>query len=125
MDSMPPATTSLASPARMDWAASMTAFSPDPHTLLMVTAGIVAGSPPFTAACRAGACPPPAETTFPTMTSSMSPTSTPERSTAARMAMAPRSVAASGLSPPRKRPMGVRAPPLRMTAVFDASAISL
>ncbi len=55
MDSMPPATTSRASPARTACAASMTALSPDPHTLFTVSAGIVAGSPPFTAAWRAGA----------------------------------------------------------------------
>ncbi len=50
MDSMPPATIRLASPARMAWAASITALSPDPHTLLTVSAGIVAGRPLCTAA---------------------------------------------------------------------------
>src|SRR5690606_9633820 len=121
---MPPATTSLWSPARIDCAASMTALSPEPHTLLIVTAGMVAGSPPFTAARRAGACPAPACTTFPMMTSSTSAGSIPERSTAARTAMAPSCGAVSGLRPPRKRPMGVRAPPRRMTAVFEGSVMA-
>jgi len=54
IDSIPPATTSLASPALIDCAANITAFSPDPQTLLTVMAGIVAGSPPWIAAWRAG-----------------------------------------------------------------------
>src|SRR2546430_2021119 len=33
------------SPARIAWAASITALSPDPHTLLMVSAGTVPGRP--------------------------------------------------------------------------------
>ncbi len=38
IDSMPPATTISASPALMAWAASITAFRPEPQTLLMVRA---------------------------------------------------------------------------------------
>ena len=38
MDSMPPATTMSTSPAAIPCAASITAFNPDPHTLLIVSA---------------------------------------------------------------------------------------
>ena len=110
MDSIPPATTALTSPARTACAASITALSPDPQTLLMVMAGTVAGIPAPMAAWRAGACPSAATTTLPMMTSSIVLTSMPERSTAARMATAPNSGADRGPRPPRKRPMGVRAP---------------
>src|SRR5262245_47889800 len=41
----------------MPWAASITALSPEPQTLLMVRAATLAGSPPRMAACRAGAWP--------------------------------------------------------------------
>src|SRR5262245_53154839 len=51
------------------------------------------------------------------MASSTCAGSIPERSTAALTAIAPRSGAESGLSPPRNLPMGVRAPPFRMTGV--------
>ena len=50
MLSMPPATITWASPARMAWAPNMQAFKPDPHTLLIVVAGIVSGRPPKMAA---------------------------------------------------------------------------
>ena len=60
IDSMPPATATSMSPVAMPWAASITAFSPEPHTLLIVSAATVSGSPPRSAACRAGAWPRPA-----------------------------------------------------------------
>ena len=41
MLSMPPATISWASPARIAWSASMTAFRPEPQTLLIVSAATV------------------------------------------------------------------------------------
>ena len=43
----------------------MTAFSPEPHTLLTVYAAMVSGSPAISAACRAGFWPTPACTTLP------------------------------------------------------------
>src|ERR1035437_5434308 len=49
---MPPATSSCASPALMACAASITACSPEPHTLLMVYAGTVAGTQTGPAARR-------------------------------------------------------------------------
>ena len=45
MLSMPPATTTSASPARISAAASMIAFSPEPQTRLIVVALVVTGSP--------------------------------------------------------------------------------
>jgi hypothetical protein len=40
MLSMPPATMTYAFPDRMDWAAMITASMPEPHTTLMITAGV-------------------------------------------------------------------------------------
>ena len=71
MFSMPPATMICASPARIAWSASITAFSPEPHTLLIVSAAIVSGKPAYSAACRAGAWPKPAANTLPMITSSI------------------------------------------------------
>ena len=68
-----------------------------------------------------GACPAPADRTFPRIASSIWSAGTPERSTAALTAAAPRSGADNAASPPRKRPTGVRALPLRMTGVFGSS----
>ena len=55
IDSMPPATTSLASPAAICVAASITALSPEPQTLFTVVHGTELGSPAASAAWRAGA----------------------------------------------------------------------
>jgi hypothetical protein len=52
---MPPATTTSASPAATACAAIHTALSPDPQTLLMVTAPTERGRPARAAAWRAGA----------------------------------------------------------------------
>jgi hypothetical protein len=79
---MPPATTTSVSPVATPCAASMTAFRPDPQTLLIVSAATVGGSPAWIAAWRAGAWPSPAETTLPMMTSSTAAGSTPARRTA-------------------------------------------
>ena len=109
MLSMPPATMTSASPARMADAPIITAFSPEPQTLLMVVALTPSGSPALSAACRAGAWPAPAWSTWPMIASSMRSGAIPARSTAARMAMAPRSVAGVVESPPPNLPIGVRA----------------
>ena len=45
IDSMPPATATSMSPVAMPCEASMTALSPDPHTLLMVRAATWSPSP--------------------------------------------------------------------------------
>ena len=66
-------TISSASPARIAWAASITALRPEPHTLLTVKAAMVSGRPALSAACRAGFWPTPACSTLPMMTSSTRP----------------------------------------------------
>ena len=108
MLSMPPATMSSASPARMADAPIITAFSPEPHTLLMVVALTPSGSPAFSAASRPRLARS-AWSTWPMIASSTFSGATPERSTAARMAVAPRSVAGVVESAPPNLPMGVRA----------------
>ena len=57
MLSMPPATTTIASPVWIAWAPRLTAFSPDPHTIWQLQAGTEYGMPALTLACRAGFCP--------------------------------------------------------------------
>ncbi len=68
MLSIPPATTISASPSAIACAASITDFSPEPQTLFTVMHSTEVGSPAKIAACLAGACPTPAETTLPMMT---------------------------------------------------------
>ncbi len=70
MDSIPPATIISASPALMAWAAIMTDFRPEAHTLFMVVAGTSLGIPDRMSTCRAGFCPWPAVRTLPKITSS-------------------------------------------------------
>ena len=89
MLSMPPATTSDASPARMAWSASITAFKPEPQTLLTVNAPTESGNPAKIAACRAGFWPSPAPITLPMMTSLIDRPVDPVRSRRALMQAAP------------------------------------
>src|SRR5438445_5266972 len=105
---MPPATAISMSPARIAWSASMTAFKPEPQTLLTVSAAMVSGRPPRSAAWRAGFWPSPALTTFPMMHSSTACGSRPARRTASATTSAPSRVAASDFSVPRNLPVGVR-----------------
>ena len=72
MLSIPPATTTWASPLRISRAARLTAFSDDAQTLLTVNAGTLVGSPAFSAAWRAGIWPMPAVITVPMITWSTS-----------------------------------------------------
>ncbi len=69
MLSWPPAMTISLSPSRIACAASITAFRPEPQTLLMVIAGTDCGSPLLITAWRAGFWPVPACSTWPRMTS--------------------------------------------------------
>ncbi len=109
MLSMPPATITSAEPALiMSWA-KMAACIPDPQTLLTVTASAEFGRPAPSAAWRAGAWPRPAGSTQPMNTLSTCSPLTPARSSAALIAVAPRSVAFTGARAPWKPPMGVRA----------------
>ena len=82
IDSMPPATITSWSPARIIASAISTARMLDAHTLLIVSAGTSIGSPAPTAACRAGAWPAPPWSTWPMMAYSTSPSSTSTRSSA-------------------------------------------
>src|SRR5208282_706186 len=122
MDSMPPATTISDSPVITACAARATAFSPEPHTLLMVIAATSGGSPPPSAACRAGACPSPAETTLPMMHSSTCFASLSARRTASATTFAPSCVAEHDDSPPWNLPTGVRTA-LKMTAESMAAPL--
>ncbi len=95
MLSMPPATTISAEPATMRSCANIAAFIADPHILLTVVQPAASGTPALSEACRAGAWPCPAGRTLPMITSCTSSGATPERSIAALIATAPRSLAAS------------------------------
>ncbi len=106
---MPPATTTSASPSATAWAPAITALSPEPHTLLSVQHGVASGRPAYSAAWRAGACPSPACSTLPRITSSTSEGETPARASASRTATAPSRVAGTDEREPRKEPTGVRA----------------
>src|SRR5437773_10394863 len=108
IDSMPPATATSMSPTRMAWSAIITALRPEPHTLLIVSAATWSGSPPWSAAWRAGFWPRPAETTLPMMHSSTICGSMPARRTASATTRAPSAVAVKLLSAPRNFPVGVR-----------------
>ena len=68
IDSIPPVTTSSASPARIIESAISTARIDDAHTLLIVSDGTSIGIPAPIAACRAGACPAPPCSTWPMIT---------------------------------------------------------
>src|SRR5918998_148343 len=75
-------------------AARMTALRLAPQTLLTVVAPTLVGSPPSTAHCRAMFWPSPADTTFPSSTSSTAARSgSRARCTAARTTVAPRPLA--------------------------------
>src|SRR3954454_21557071 len=111
MLSMPPATMMSAEPAETRSCASMTAFMPEPHILLMVVVVVDFGRPAPSAAWRPGACPCPAGKTQPKITSSMSSGLVPARSMAERIAAAPSSGAFTSLKSPWKPPIGVRAEP--------------
>ena len=69
MLSIPPAMTHSAWPNWIVWAAAMTAFIPDEHTLFTVHVMVVDGKPAPIAACLAGAWPIPPCSTHPMTTS--------------------------------------------------------
>ncbi len=100
MLSMPPATTTSFDPATSPSCASIVAFIAEPHILDSVVQWTDVGSPAFSAAWRAGACPCPAIRQLPNSTSCTSPGAMPARSTAALIATAPRSLADSDAKSP-------------------------
>src|SRR3954464_11735295 len=119
---MPPVTTTSTSPARIIESAISTARIEDAQTLLIVSAGVsfgrpaaIAARPPGArrrpaaiAACRAGAWPAPACNTWPMITYCGSCGSSPIRSSAPRMAIAPSSGASWDARPPPSLRKGVR-----------------
>src|SRR5215472_11515763 len=111
-------------PERICSAAIITALRPEPHILLIVVAGTACGIPAPSAAWRAGACPRLAGRTHPMITSWMSPGATPEACTAAWAAALPSLTALSGVSAPRKAPMGVRLADTMTTSGADMVAAS-
>src|SRR6202023_3548551 len=119
MDSSPPASTTCAEAARIWSAASITAFSPEPHILLTVVHGTLTGTPAPTAAWRAGAWPRPAGSTHPMITSSSSAASMPAAAMAALAAALPSCTAVSGVSAPWNAPIGVRLAETMTTSWLD------
>src|SRR6185503_15356002 len=116
---MPPATATLRSPARMDWSTIPAERIPDAQTLLTVSEETSFGIPPLICAWRLGIWPWPAWSTWPKTTCSTCSGDTSARSSAAAIAVPPRSVASSEASAPPIFPNGVRAAP-RIT-VFGMS----
>src|SRR5437660_2057452 len=116
MDSMPPATTTELFPVCTACAARATAFSPEPQTLLIVMAPTAGANPPKMAACRAGFCPSPADTTLPIMHSSTCVASSSARFTASRTTIAPNCGALRSLRLPWNFPTGVRHPEMMTTS---------
>src|SRR5579863_7727023 len=83
-------------------------------------APVAGDSPPKMAACRAGFCPSPAETTLPMMHSSTCAGSTPARFTASRTTMAPSCGALKSDKLPWNFPTGVRQPEMITTSSKEA-----
>ena len=100
IDSIPPATITSCEPATSMSCARIAASIAEPHILFTVVQGTDCGRPAFSAACRAGACPCPAGSTQPMITWSTASGFRPARSTAARIATAPSSLAASDAKSP-------------------------
>src|SRR5215468_1210479 len=111
MLSIPPATMICPLPTASASCASIAASIAEPHILLTVVQPVAVGSPALSAACRAGAWPWPAGRTQPMTTLSTAFGSTRARSSAALIATAPRSLAASEAKSPWSPPIGVRAAP--------------
>src|SRR5579864_2106266 len=121
---MPPAIMTSFVPAASRSCANMAAFIPEPHILFTVVQPTEIGSPAPSAAWRAGACPCPAGSTQPMMTSCTCSGLTPARSTAARIAAAPSCGAEKSFSSPWNAPIGVRAAETKTTGSFSMAAPS-
>lgn len=68
IDSNPPVTTASLWPRAIDCDPNTMDFNPEEQTLLIVVHGTLYEMPPLSEACRAGAWPTPALSTFPRMT---------------------------------------------------------
>ncbi len=108
---MPPPTPTCTSPARIAWSSITVARSPEAQTLLIVSEETSFGIPALICAWREGICPWPACSTCPITTCSTCSGSTPARSNAASIAIAPSSVASMLERAPPILPIGVRAAP--------------
>src|SRR5688500_9961831 len=123
IDSMPPATTTVAEPALIRSWANITAFMPEPHTLLMVVQPAASGIPTARAAWRAGAWPRPAGSTQPMMTSSTWSGARPACASAPPIAAAPRVGVGTPVNWPSMEPMAVRLAPTMTTSLFGAALL--
>src|SRR5207342_700795 len=121
IDSMPPATITCAEPALIRSWPNITAFMPDPQTLLIVVQPADAGMPAASDACRAGAWPRPAGSTQPMITSSTWSAARPACASAPRIAVSPRAVVGTPVNWPRKEPMAVRLAPTMTTSGLEAA----
>jgi hypothetical protein len=122
MFSWPPAITMSASPQRTACAASITAFRPEPHTLLIVIAGMASGSPALRDDWRAAFWPLPAVSTWPRITSDTASALTPVFASSARITVAPSSGAGDLASVPPNLPMAVRSAATMTTSVMRNSS---
>ena len=120
---MPPATATSRSPARTAWSTMPAARRPEAQTLLTVSEETSFGIPPLICAWREGICPCPACSTWPKTTCWTCSGPTSARSSAAAMAVPPRSVASRLARPPPSLPKGVRAAP-RMTVLGIADSLA-
>ena len=99
----------------------MIAFMPEPHTLLIVVQPAEAGMPAASDACRAGAWPRLAGNTQPMKTSETSCGATPDCSSAARIAAAPRVGVGTPVNWPSMEPIAVRlAPVITMESAMES-----
>src|SRR4051812_15734797 len=111
IDSIPPPTPTSRSPARIAASRMPAARTPEAHTLLTVSEETSFGIPALICAWREGIWPWPAWRTWPMITCWTCSGSTFARSSAAVIAVAPRSVASRVDRPPPSFPIGVRAVP--------------
>src|SRR5690606_38236967 len=123
IDSMPPATTTFAEPALIRSWPNITAFMPEPQTLLMVVQPADGGRPAPNAAWRAGAWPRPAGSTQPRMTSSTWSAASPACSSAPLIAAVPSSGVGTPVNWPRKEPMAVRLAPTMTTSLMGTPGL--
>src|SRR5690348_8899370 len=121
IDSMPPATTTLAVPALIRSWPSITAFMPEPQTLLMVVHGAEVGMSAAIAAWRAGAWPSPAGRTQPMISSSTWSAATPACAIAPAIAAAPSVGVGTPVNWPRKEPIAVRLAPTMTISVGETA----
>src|SRR5262245_57351341 len=122
MFSMPPATATLILPREISCAEETMACAPEPQTRLTVRAGVVTGSPAWTAAWRAGFILVPAWTTLTITTVSTSSGRMFARVTAAAIATASGVRAGTSFSEPRKGPLAVRIGSAKTTERCDVMA---